>query len=150
MARDSWESRRPCYPPQFPGTIASSCCCWPTDFGHVTTHTHVYTHASQPRQYRPLSYRNFLLACRYIQVFNANHDHATFGDFLCRTDRPTERPTGFNIDSQRCGHRESTACRWRFAIVPRIASINHVSREKTSTASPGERVKSSCHASAYC
>lgn len=41
FARCSWESRRPCSP-QFPRTIASSC-CWPIDFDYVTdTHTNTY------------------------------------------------------------------------------------------------------------
>lgn len=50
LARDSWESRRPCYSPQFPRTIASSCCCWPIGFSRITsrtyTHAHIHTYTS--------------------------------------------------------------------------------------------------------
>jgi hypothetical protein len=70
----------------------------------------------------------FLIRVPVRLSFNANHaDHATSGDFFTT---PSQR-TGINIDSQRC-EAPTTAYRWRFTIVPRIASINHVSREKTS------------------
>lgn len=96
MARDSWESGRP-RSPQFPGTIASSCCCccWPIDFGHVTTQTHTYIHTRQPGpdEHRPLPYRNFLLACRYIQPLTrimATRRLVTFYD-VRPSDWPTDR-----------------------------------------------------------
>jgi len=61
LAWDSWESRL--YSPQFPRTIASSCCCWPIDSVHVKSLAHA---RRWPSRFRPLPHRNFLFACRYV------------------------------------------------------------------------------------
>lgn len=77
LVRGSWESRRSCYSPQFPRTIASSCCCWPIGFSRVTsrtyTHTRTYIHTHQPTSIvSSITVSKFLTRVPVHPIFNVN------------------------------------------------------------------------------
>lgn len=94
------------------------------------THTHTRTHIctrQPPPTVTSITVSKFLTRVPAHPIFNANHSMTFYGV------RSPNRPTSTSI-REAASHRGSTACCRRSAIVSRIASINHVSREKTSTA----------------